>query len=75
MVASSTVDRRIGSALNVTLTTLYLDGEKIDPADAGEGAWVAQFNRDVHTSADGFGSGPTPWSAVQQAAWVAVKKQ
>ena len=24
----------------------------------GAGAWVAQFNRDVMTSADGFGSGP-----------------
>ena len=39
----------------------------------GDGSWVAQFNRDVATSADGFGSGPTPWAAVQAAAWVAVK--
>jgi hypothetical protein len=40
----------------------------------GEGAWVAQFSRDVMTSADGFGSGPTAWQAVQQAAWQAVKR-
>ena len=40
----------------------------------GDGAWVAQFLRDVRTSADGFGSAPTPWGAVQQAAWVAMKK-
>ena len=40
----------------------------------GEGAWVAQFSRDVMTSADGFGSGPTPWRAVQQAAWVVMKR-
>ena len=40
----------------------------------GEGAWVAQFNRDVMTSADGFGSGETPWRAVQEAAWQAVKR-
>ena len=40
----------------------------------GAGAWVAQFNRDVMTSADGFGSGSTPWAAVQQAAWVTVKR-
>ena len=39
----------------------------------GDGAWVAQFNRDVATSADGFGSGSTPWKATQQAAWSAVK--
>jgi hypothetical protein len=40
----------------------------------GAGAWVAQFDRDVMTSAEGFGSGPTPWAAVQRAAWVAVKR-
>jgi hypothetical protein len=40
----------------------------------GDGAWVAQFNRDVMTSADGFGSGAAPWRAVQQAAWAAVKR-
>ena len=40
----------------------------------GEGAWVASFNRDVMTSADGFGSGATPWRAVQQAAWVAMRR-
>jgi hypothetical protein len=40
----------------------------------GDGAWVAQFNRDVTTSADGFGSGATPWKAAQQAAWTAVKR-
>ena len=39
----------------------------------GEGSWVASFNRDVMTSADGFGSGPTPWRAVQEAAWQVVK--
>jgi hypothetical protein len=25
-------------------------------------------------SDDGFGSAPTPWEAVQQAAWVAMKR-
>ena len=39
----------------------------------GDGAWVASFNRDVMLSADGFGSGATPWHAVQRAAWVAVR--
>ena len=36
-------------------------------------AWVAQFSRDVMTSADGFGSGATPWMAVQMAAWQVVR--
>ena len=39
----------------------------------GDGAWVAQFNSDAMTASDGFGSGQTPWTAVQQAAWRAVK--
>ena len=40
----------------------------------GACAWVAQFTDDPMTSAAGFGSGPTPWAAVQQAAWQAVKR-
>ena len=39
------------------------------------GAWVASFDRDVMLSSDGFGSGPTPWRAVQQAAWSAVRQR
>jgi hypothetical protein len=35
----------------------------------GHGAWLASFNRDVLTAADGFVSGPTLWAAVQEAAW------
>jgi hypothetical protein len=31
------------------------------------GAWVASFNRDVMLTSDGFGSGATPWAAVQRA--------
>jgi hypothetical protein len=38
-----------------------------------DGGWTCSFNRDVITSADGFGSGPTPWRAVQRAAWAAVR--
>jgi hypothetical protein len=39
-----------------------------------EGTWVVQFSRDVMTAPDGLGSGPTPWRAVQEAAWQAVKR-
>jgi hypothetical protein len=39
------------------------------------GSWTCSLNRDVATSADGFGSGPTPWAAVQQAAWQAMKRR
>ena len=37
-------------------------------------AWVASFRRDPMVSDDGFGSAPTPWGAVQSAAWAAVKR-
>jgi hypothetical protein len=39
-----------------------------------DGGWTATFSRDVMLSSDGFGSGPTPWQAVQQAAWVVMKR-
>jgi hypothetical protein len=39
-----------------------------------DGAWTCAFNKDIVTSADGFGSGSTPWRAVQEAAWVVVKR-
>ena len=38
-----------------------------------DGGWTATFSRDVMLSSDGFGSGETPWRAVQQAAWAALK--
>jgi hypothetical protein len=37
-------------------------------------AWVASFRSDPMVSDDGFGSGPTPWGAVQRAAWATVKR-
>ncbi len=39
-----------------------------------DGGWTATFRRDVMLSSDGFGSGSTPWRAVQQAAWQVVKR-
>jgi hypothetical protein len=37
-------------------------------------AWVAGFRRDPMVSDAGFASALTPWQAVQQAAWQAVKR-
>jgi hypothetical protein len=36
-------------------------------------AWVASFRRDPMVSDAGFASAPTPWEAVQRAAWAAVR--
>jgi hypothetical protein len=34
--------------------------------------WRASFGREPMLSHDGFGAGPTPWRAVQVAAWEAL---
>ena len=39
-----------------------------------EDKWVASFHHDPMSAPDGFGSGTTPWRAVQQASWAAVKR-
>lgn len=36
--------------------------------------WRARFSTHPMISDDGYGVAPTPWDAVQQAAWRAVKK-
>src|SRR5438034_6920634 len=38
-----------------------------------DGGWTCAFNGDTMLANEGFGSGPTPWAATQQAAWAAVK--
>jgi hypothetical protein len=38
----------------------------------GDG-WRASFYGDAMTSAAGFAAAPTPWAAVQRAAWMALK--
>ena len=40
-----------------------------------DGGWTASFNRDVMLASEGFGSGATPWRAVQEAAWAVVKRR
>jgi hypothetical protein len=37
-------------------------------------AWVASFRHDPMVSDAGFASAPTPWAAVQQAAWVVMRR-
>ena len=34
--------------------------------------WRASFSRELMFSSDGFGTGATPWRAVQEAAWNAL---
>ena len=38
------------------------------------GTWRATFSRDSMAAAEGFAAAPTPWTAVQRAAAVALKR-
>ena len=40
-----------------------------------EGIWRATFTKSAMLAAEGFGTGKTPWAAVQQAAWVALERE
>jgi hypothetical protein len=39
-----------------------------------EGEWRATFQSHAMWAPAGFGVAPTPWKAVQDAAWMAVKR-
>jgi hypothetical protein len=47
-------------------------GVRLSLRHIGEGEWRAMFMDDPMVSARGFGVAPTPWGAVQLAAWAAV---
>ena len=49
------------------------DDVSLRTAGAERGQWVASFHSDPMTSADGYPAAPTPWGAVQAAAWRALK--
>ena len=50
-------------------------GYRLSLSHIAEGEWRAQFSAHPMWAAAGYGVAPTPWRAVQQAAWAAVSKQ
>ena len=48
-------------------------GYRLHLTNAEPGIWRATFSSHPMTSAEGIGSAPTPWGAVQEAAWAALK--
>lgn len=46
--------------------------ERIDLSNVDATTWRATFDREPLLSSDGFGTGPTPWRAVQVAALEAL---
>jgi len=49
-------------------------GYRLHLTSIDEGVWRATFSRSVAFAHDGFGAAPTPWGAVQGAAWEALTK-
>jgi hypothetical protein len=48
-------------------------GYRLHLTNAEADVWRATFSRHAMTSAEGFGAAPTPWRAVHEAAWAALK--
>jgi hypothetical protein len=48
-------------------------GLRFSLSHVAEGEWRARFMSNPMFAPAGFGVAPTPWRAVQQAAWAAVK--
>jgi len=48
-------------------------GLRFSLSHIGEGQWRARFMSSPMFAPAGFGVAPTPWQAVQRAAWAAVK--
>ena len=54
------------------VTGMNRQGYMLHLSNVDASTWRATFGRDAMLSADGFGTGPTPWRAVQRAAWGAL---
>ena len=48
-------------------------GLRLSLSHIAEGGWRAQFSAHPMRASAGYGAAPTPWQAVQRAAWAAVR--
>jgi len=62
------------AGVGLIATGMERQGFRLHLTNAEAGVWRATFSRHAMTSAEGFGAAATPWGAVQEAAWAAVKK-
>ena len=49
-------------------------GYRLHLTNIEPGTWRATFSHDAMSAAEGFAAAPTPWAAVQGAAWAALTK-
>jgi len=62
------------TGLGLVAVGMARQGYRLHLTNIDEGVWRATFSRSVAFAHDGFGAAPTPWGAVQAAAWEALKK-
>jgi hypothetical protein len=62
--------------LGVIVDGMARQGYKVSFRTVGaeDGVWIASFQGDPMISVAGFAAAPTPWGAVQRAAWLAVRR-
>jgi hypothetical protein len=61
------------SGLGLVVVGMARQGYRLHLTNAEPGVWRATFSSHPLISAEGFGAGPTPWGAVQEAAWAVLK--
>ena len=61
------------AGLGLIATGMERQGYWLHLTNIEPGIWRATFSRHPMTSAEGFGVAATPWGAVQEAAWAALK--
>jgi hypothetical protein len=62
------------SGIGLVAVGMYRQGYRVSLAHIAEGEWRATFGTHALFASVGYGVAPTPWRAVQDAAWAAIKR-
>jgi hypothetical protein len=62
------------SGIGLVTVGMYRQGYRLSLSQIAEGEWRASFGTSAMFAPSGYGVAPTPWRAVQDAAWSVVKQ-
>jgi len=62
------------SGIGLVAVGMYRQGYRVSLSHIAEGEWRATFGTHALFASAGYGVAPTPWRAVQDAAWAAIKR-
>ena len=60
--------------MGLIATGMERQGYRLHLTNVEESVWRATFSSAPQLAVDGFGADPTPWCAVQLAAWEALRR-